>query len=252
MPEVIFGMIAVVSVAAFIREFTLRKRAQKDAKPTPQDRLQYETIGKLTEKSNRLVTQAETDAQKLVTDAKNFSTQSTQNLGQELNKFLQYEENQTTQSQAQVAQNIKTKQEEFEKFITHLTQVLDSKTDSSVKQFSLFLQTLAQEAQKSQATNWEGAKQRVNELFESFETKLADFLLQTEQKMMLSVDLELKSARQLIDTYKVQQMNIIDENIVAMLEKTLSLVLAKNLTLKDQMDLVYESLEKAKTESFLV
>ena len=47
-------------------------------------------------------------------------------------------------------------------------------------------------------------------------------------------------------------MNIIDENIVAMLEKTLSLVLAKNLNLRDQMELVYESLERAKTDSFLV
>jgi hypothetical protein len=56
----------------------------------------------------------------------------------------------------------------------------------------------------------------------------------------------------LIDTYKVQQMNVIDENIMAMLEKTLSLVLAKNLDLKDQMDLVYESLEKAKAEKFVV
>jgi hypothetical protein len=47
-------------------------------------------------------------------------------------------------------------------------------------------------------------------------------------------------------------MNVIDENIMAMLEKTLSLVLAKNLDLKDQMDLVYESLEKAKAEKFVV
>jgi hypothetical protein len=70
--------------------------------------------------------------------------------------------------------------------------------------------------------------------------------------MMLAVDLELRSARQLIDTYKVQQMNVIDENIMAMLEKTLSLVLAKNLDLKDQMDFVYESLEKAKAEKFVV
>jgi hypothetical protein len=118
--------------------------------------------------------------------------------------------------------------------------------------YEKFLQNLTAVSQKTQIQSIEGAKVKVDKLFEDFEVKLADFLLQSEQKMMLAVDLELRSARQLIDTYKVQQMNVIDENIMAMLEKTLSLVLAKNLDLKDQMDLVYESLEKAKAEKFVV
>lgn len=118
--------------------------------------------------------------------------------------------------------------------------------------YEKFLQNLNAVSQKTQFQSIEGARIKVDKLFEDFEVKLADFLLQSEQKMMLAVDLELRSARQLIDTYKVQQMNVIDENIMAMLEKTLSLVLAKNLDLKDQMDLVYQSLEKAKAEKFVV
>ncbi len=43
-----------------------------------------------------------------------------------------------------------------------------------------------------------------------------------------------------------------DENIIAMMEQTLSIVLAKKLSLKDQLDLVYEALEKAKVEKFVV
>lgn len=252
MPELVLAIIAIAATAAYVREYAVRKKQEKDAKATEADKQNYQTIQQLTEKSNQLVTDAQKQAQELVQNTKIFSAKTTQDFGQQLGEFLQYEEKQTQQAAGQVTQDIKAKEEEFARFMTHLTQVLDNKTEASIKEFSNFLEGLKQESQKTQAANWQGAQSRVNQLFENFEQKLADFLLQTEQKMMLSVDLELKSARQLIDTYKVQQMNIIDENIVAMLEKTLSLVLAKNLNLKDQMDLVYESLEKAKTESFLV
>jgi hypothetical protein len=252
MPEVVFGLVAMVAVALYTREYMRRGKLEKDSKVSDQDKQNYQTIQQLTDTSHTLVDQAKQEAGKMMKEAQVFSQKTTQDFSQQLSSYIQEEEKQTGQAAAVVTQDIQKKQAEFESFITHLTSVLDNKTDASVKEFATFLETLKQESQKSQAANWEGAKMRVNELFENFETKLADFLLQTEQKMMLSVDLELKSARQLIDTYKVQQMNIIDENIVSMLEKTLSLVLAKNLNLKDQMDLVYESLERAKTESFLV
>lgn len=252
MPEVIFGVIAIAATALYVREYFLRKKQEKASTPTAQDQQNYQTIQQLTDTSHTLVNQAKTEAGKLMEDTKLFSAKATQDLGTQLSQYLQYEEKQTGQAATVVEQGITAKQEEFDRFVTHLTQVLDNKTDASMKEFTGYLNSLKEESQKAQAANWEGARGRVNELFENFEQKMADFLLQSEQKMMLSVDLELKSARQLIDTYKVQQMNIIDENIVAMLEKTLSLVLAKNLNLKDQMDLVYESLEKAKTESFLV
>src|SRR3989344_5617881 len=76
--------------------------------------------------------------------------------------------------------------------------------------------------------------------------------VENEMRGKIGTLLEPKSARQLIDSYKSQQMAIVDENIVAVLERTLNLVLKQKLTLKDQMDLVAEALEKAKLEKFLV
>lgn len=140
----------------------------------------------------------------------------------------------------------------FETSVRSQIEQTNQKIVIAEQNYEKFLQNLNSISQKTQFESVEAAKVKVDKLFEDFEVKLADFLLQSEQKMMLAVDLELRSARQLIDTYKVQQMNVIDENIMAMLEKTLSLVLAKNLDLKDQMDLVYQSLEKAKAEKFVV
>lgn len=86
----------------------------------------------------------------------------------------------------------------------------------------------------------------------NFEQKVADFFASAEKSSEQAINIELKSARELIDSYKLAQLKIVDENIVAVLERTLNLVLKQRLTLKDQLDLVYEALEKAKVEKFLV
>lgn len=116
-------------------------------------------------------------------------------------------------------------------------------------QFMTDLQKSSAEFEEASKTSGE---QRINQLFDRVENRLSDFLVQTAQKTSSSIELELKASRQLIDTYKGAQLKLIDENIIAMMEQTLSLVLGKKLSLSDQLDLVYEALEKAKVEKFIV
>ncbi len=94
-------------------------------------------------------------------------------------------------------------------------------------------------------------KGQLNTFIEQLETELTSFLHKTEEQSVHSLELELKAARQMVETYKQQQFVLIDENIIAILERTLSLVLSKKLTLQDHVDLIYESLEKAKLEKFI-
>lgn len=110
---------------------------------------------------------------------------------------------------------------------------------------------------KLRGSNFEEAankvfEQRINQMFGRLEERLSDFLISTEQKTTQSIELELKASRNLIESYKEQQLKLIDENIIAMMEQTLNIVLARKLTLKDQLELVYEALEKAKIDKFIV
>ncbi|MDO8618931.1 MAG: hypothetical protein Q7R49_03205 [Candidatus Daviesbacteria bacterium] len=120
------------------------------------------------------------------------------------------------------------------------------------QEFKVYLQQLGNQAQGSVGNREQLIEQKINQLFEKFEENLSTFLTQTQQQSVKSIELEMQAARQLIQTYKQQQFKLIDENIVAMLERTLSLVLVKKLSLKEQVDLVYESLEKAKAEKFIM
>lgn len=119
-------------------------------------------------------------------------------------------------------------------------------------EFQNYLQTLQQKSDQAQRESEILAQQKTNAIFERFEKNLASFLTATEQKSVTAIEVELKNTRQLINSYKTQQLAMIDENIIAMLEKTLSLVLTKKISLKDELDLVYEALERAKVENFIV
>lgn len=238
MPELILGTVAVISTILFARELYIRKKSSSQAS---QESKTYQDLNELVAKSRDLLGQTEEERKKIEDE-----------FDQKVTKVIESEQIVQNQLLDKTKEQLTTAEQTFDSFLDELKTKTASQQTLALEQFTKYLEELKQSSKTSEVANMKGASERVNQLFENFETKLADFLLQSEQKMMLAVDLELRSARQLIDTYKVQQMNVIDENIVAMLEKTLSLVLAKNLNLKDQMDLVYESLEKAKTEKFII
>lgn len=118
--------------------------------------------------------------------------------------------------------------------------------------FTDYLQQLSQQATTSTAESEKIVRDRINKLFDNFEQSLSSYLTDTQQQSVRAITLEVQAARQLIETYKTEQFRLVDENIVAMLERTLTLVLTKQLSLKEHVDLVYESLEKAKVEKFII
>lgn len=158
---------------------------------------------------------------------------------------------------------IKSSNEEFSKYIqtlqnqstdlqTSLNDFLKTNVDGLLSRFENNLKLIQDRAVASQEEAEGSMKTRVNELMINFEQKLSTFLSTSQEKSLDAVNLEVKSAKELIDTYKQQQLSLVDASIVSVLEKTLNLVMRKKLTLRDQVDLVFESLEKAKAEKFLV
>lgn len=124
--------------------------------------------------------------------------------------------------------------------------------EAIVKDFHAYLESLQTQSNESTKTIEAAARDKINAFIEKFEQSLSDFMIQTQQQSVSAIDLELRSARNLIDTYREQQLKVINESVLAVLERTLTLVLAKRLNLKDHMDLIYESLEKAKAEKFII
>lgn len=143
-------------------------------------------------------------------------------------------------------------EEEYKKKLQEIFKNSQDSVTQAQSQLIGYMMDLQKRSQEFEEAARSSSQQRINQLFQRLESRLSDFLIKTETATTSSIELELKSARQLIEAYKAQQLGLIDENIIAMMEQTLSLVLSKKLSLKDQLDLVYEALEKAKVEKFIV
>lgn len=219
--SLLLTLAVIVTIFLYLREYNHRRKLETEGDKFLAEIKEkgWETLHQSITKSQDLLGQAELEGIKIVAEEK----VETAKLDQEYQK--------------------------------NLTQALNDSKQSIVAAQGQLLQFM-QDLQKRSAEFEEASKvtgeQRINQLFDRVEAKLSDFLVQTAQKTTSSIELELKASRQLVETYKNEQFKLIDENIIAMMEQTLGIVLAKRLSLKDQLDLVYEALEKAKIEKFIV
>lgn len=145
----------------------------------------------------------------------------------------------------------KSFEQQLEKEFAGTSREAQEKIRQAEATYLQFLEGLKAKALQDQENNQALIIKHINDLFEAFEQNLANFLTTSQQHSVQSIELELRAARQMISTYQQQQLKLVDENVIAILERTLSIVLTKKLTLKDQVDLVYEALDKAKKENFI-
>lgn len=217
----IFGLSTLIATLLYLREYNRRRKVetQGDKFLGELQEKGLENLHQTLKKSQEIIGSAELEGVKTITQTRFESQKIEKDYQKKLTELIAQSQETLTSSQAQLIQ------------------------------FMADLQKRSQEFEEASRTSGE---QRINQMFERLETRIADFLIQTEQKSVSSLELELKAARNLIESYKNQQLKLIDENIIAMMEQTLNLVLAKKLSLKDQLDLVYEALERAKVEKFIV
>lgn len=200
----------------------------------PQDQTSQNLIHDAAEKANEIVTAAELESLK-------FSAEKETELNLFESQYQQKMDNMVSQIFALLSQTVKNVEGGF-----------SSSLIQTEKDHEKFISTVEQHSSEWQNKLETDMSSRVNNLLFNFEQNLANFLSKAEKESLDAINLELRSARQLIDSYKSQQLSLVDENIVAVLERSMNLVLKEKLSLKDQLDLVYEALERAKLEKFLV
>lgn len=229
----LFYVLAIILIVATITTFLLLIRKKTLSLPEnlkEANQKSFEILHEAINQSKNILGTAELESIRITADSKFALKRLDQEFQRRLEEYAGKSEKTLDQALLENQQAIISMQQDFAKYLEHMKLLTEQ----------------SQEQQK------EVIRSQLNVLFEKFEQNLSTFLTQTEQESVKSIELELKAARGLIESYKNQQLAIVDENVIAILEKTLSLVLAKKLTLNDQLDLVYEALEKAKVEKFIV
>lgn len=119
---------------------------------------------------------------------------------------------------------------EMEKLIGQMESAFQKEVAQAEKDYIDYLTSLKEQSQKMQQSTQAITQKQTAELLAQ----------------------EIAASREAIEGYKQAQLKVVDENILSMLEQTLSMVLAKKVSLEDELDLVYEALDKAKAEKFIV
>jgi len=81
---------------------------------------------------------------------------------------------------------------------------------------------------------------------------LAEVVKKVEKRVDEGLDQELEKTLAEIKDYKEKRLKKIDDEIAALVEKTIYLTLGKALSPKDHTDIIYESLAEAKEEGFFI
>lgn len=217
---VLFGLAFFISLILYLREYNLRKKLESEGDKFLKEIKEkgWESLHKTLKKSQEILAESELEGVKVVAESKVETAKL---------------------------------EEQYSNKIAELFNQSKQAIETSQAQLIGFMHDLQKRSIDFEQASEESTKQRINDIFERLEQKLSDFLIATEQRTTSSLELELKATRELIEGYKNEQFKLIDENIIAMMEQTLNIVLAKKLSLKDQLDLVYEALEKAKVEKFI-
>lgn len=219
--SLILATTTIAGILLYLYEHNLREKTNLENEKQLEEYKQkaFDILHQSLDKSQQMLGEAELESIKVVSDTKFYTKKAEEKYQTELKNVI-------TQSE----QAIMEAQKELVGFIHKIEE-----KSESLEQFSK-----------------EEAKTSINQIFTKLEERLSNFLVSTEQKTISSIELEIKSARELIENYKNAQLKLIDENIIAMMEQTLNTVLGKKLSLKEQVDLVYEALEKAKVDKFII
>mgnify|MGYP001614646260 CR=1 FL=1 len=217
----ILGIVTLISTFLYLREYNKRIKLQSQGEKILEEFKEkgLQNLHESIKKSQDILGEAELEGVKVVSESK-FETSKME--------------------------------DEYSKKLSEIISSSKEYIMASQTQFIQFMTDLQKRSEEFAEAGRESIEQRINRTFNNLEERLSSFLVSTEQKTTQSIELEVKAARNLIEAYKQQQLKLIDENIIAMMEQTLNIVLAKKLSLKDQVELVYEALERAKIEKFVV
>lgn len=139
----------------------------------------------------------------------------------------------------------------LEEVATNLQKRFDGDIQKATESYMQYLDELKVKADQTQSILDAAKTDRVNAIFTHMEQTMATVVDRAVTQSIASIQIDLETSKKSVEDYTKKQLSIVDQNIIDLLERTLSLVLVKKLSLREQLDLVYEALEKAKAEGFL-
>ncbi|MCL4338532.1 hypothetical protein M1271_02490 [Patescibacteria group bacterium] len=195
------------------------------------------------------------DSSEIVTKTKTESADILSKAIRQANKILVNSELKGLRIVAKEKLDSKKIADEYQEHIKSLEQKLEKQyaqqLEDTQEGYNIFLSTVEKSLQERIDQNQKMLEARALAFIDHSERLMEQFTESMQNQVREKVEKELQQAKAEIETYKQRRMQILDENIIEILEKTLHVALGKKLSLADQSDLIYQALEDAKKEHAL-
>lgn len=225
----VFGLNLFLAVVLVLIFWHLGKNKKSNSRHLTED---LSLILEAEKRSNEILQTASQEAQKLLVDA-------------EL-EGLSFIAKQKIEGRRVAQQH----QERMADLIQAVNDRIKDQADQANLAYNRFIKDLEEKMTQDLNLKQASMDKRLDDFFGKAESLLESFVNDLQRRTQTQVDQEIGNAKKIIEEYQRKRLEVIDENIVAIIEKTLNITLGKKLTLADQTELVYEALEEAKKENF--
>lgn len=111
---------------------------------------------------------------------------------------------------------------------------------------------LEEAAENESGKNAEIVRQEMQKIGEKTAKSVVDVAKGLDKVLQLNLEKEFKTISKELEKYREARMRLINERVLVLIEETAQIALQKQLSLQDQADLVYRSLEEAKQRGIFV
>jgi vacuolar-type H+-ATPase subunit H len=166
-------------------------------------------------------------------------------------KMVSIEETFTSQLEI----NAKDATKKLDEMLTQAAHAVNDHIGQTDKQFTERAEEVRKKADEIVSTftshvseNEKLLNQKSEEMLKSSQEAIMKFASDTQEEVKKQLEGELTLAKEEIAQYKKSRLAIINERIVDMLEDVASVTLEKKLSMSDESELIYRSLEEARKE----
>ena len=146
-------------------------------------------------------------------------------------------------------QSIRNNLQNVEKTGSHATEELQSLTKTLEKTIHDNLKRVEEAGTEGVKRSEELTEQILEELSKRLSHAFENLEGSVKDKIQENIEKEFDSVREIIDMYKKKRMDMVDNEIIALIEQTTTLALQKKLTFREHTDLLFAALEEAKSQN---
>lgn len=158
-----------------------------------------------------------------------------------LDKFL------NKQSQ-EVEKILNHKLDDFDSKVGKSLSLIEDKIKKSESEYNNLISLLTNKTERQLSKHEKTLSQKVEKISEELDNFSSNLAQEIKKEINTHLSHRFEEANEIIETYRRERIRLINERIIALVERATQIAINKKMSVEEQTDLIYKALEEAKKE----